>query len=51
MTFLQLNIALMGITIVLVSLMGGCLVYSMHALKDRLSKMGQEPKIIKTVKE
>ncbi|WP_162930844.1 hypothetical protein [Lactococcus allomyrinae] len=51
MTFLQLNIALMGITIVLVSLMGGCLIYSIHALKDKLAKIEQESKIIKIVKE
>lgn len=39
MTFLQINIALMTLTIILASLMGGCLLYTMRAVKKRLMKL------------
>ncbi len=38
MTLLQLNIALASITIVLASLMGGCLLYSIHAIKEKINE-------------
>ena len=37
MTLFQLNIALISFTILLVSLMGGCLLYSLHAVKAKLA--------------
>ncbi|WP_190289048.1 hypothetical protein [Lactococcus kimchii] len=42
MTFLQINIALMTITIVLASLMGACLIYTMRAVKARLNQFNDK---------
>lgn len=39
MTFLQLNIALVSLVLILVSLMGACLFYSLHTLKIKLEKL------------
>ena len=44
MTLLQINIALMSITVILASLMGGCLLYTLHAVKARLVKAEQKEK-------
>ncbi|MDN5651522.1 MAG: hypothetical protein L0G51_02700 [Lactococcus lactis] len=45
MTFLQINIMLMTITVILVSLMGACLLYSMKAMRTRLAKINKKNEI------
>ena len=41
MTFLQINLALMAFTVVLASLMGACLFYSMKTMKSRITKLNE----------
>ncbi|MFC4652018.1 hypothetical protein ACFO26_03780 [Lactococcus nasutitermitis] len=38
MTLLQLNIALASITVVLVSLLGACLLYSFRTVKSKIKQ-------------
>ncbi|PCR99352.1 hypothetical protein [Lactococcus fujiensis] len=42
MTLFQLNIALISLTLILVSLMAGCLSYSLHAVKKQLTHKKEE---------
>lgn len=42
MTFLQINIMLMTITVILASLMGACLLYSMKTMRTRLAKINKK---------
>jgi hypothetical protein len=38
MTFFQINLALASLTLVLASLMGGCLLYSMQIIKAKINE-------------
>ncbi|AGV73683.1 hypothetical protein [Lactococcus cremoris] len=41
MTFLQINLALMTITVILATLMGSCLLYTMKTMRARLAKLNE----------
>ena len=45
MTFLQINIMLMTITVILASLMGACLLYSMKTMRTQLAKINKKNEI------
>lgn len=42
MNFIQLNIALFSVTVVLASLMAACLSYSLHAAKRKIEQLNQQ---------
>ena len=45
MTFLQINIMLMTITVILASLMGACLFYSKKTMRTRLAKINKKNEV------
>lgn len=52
MTFFQLNIALISLTLILVSLMATCFAYRLHTVKTKMKQIENHKKnVIRTIKQ